>query len=149
MTHQTNSGKKYTVPDTDKEDWESFTENIGEITTKEVDLIKPQINTQKIKKLDLHGCSLLDANKKVEKFINQSYEYGYIKILIVTGKGSRSKSYHNPYISKEFSILKDSIPEYIKNDENLSKKILKISSAEVKDGGNGAIYVFLKNKNKL
>jgi len=70
---------------------------------------------------------------------------GYKKILVVTGKGSRSRSYDNPYLSEKLSVLKYAVPEYINNDENLINKIRKISQADLKDGGEGAIYIFLKN----
>jgi len=102
----------------------------------------------KVRKLDLHGFSLAESTEMVKKFINESYDSGFKKILVVTGKGLRSKSHEDPYVSKKLSILRYSIPEYIKNNENLKKKINKISEAEIKDGGEGAIYIFLK-KNQL
>ena len=67
----------------------------------------------------------------------------------MTGKGSRSKSHENPYLSEKLSVLRNSVPEYIKNDENLANKINSISTADIKDGGEGAIYVFLKNNKNL
>jgi DNA-nicking Smr family endonuclease len=85
----------------------------------------------------------------VKKFINESFNRGYKKLLIVTGKGLRSKSYDNPYVSEKLSVLKYSVPEFIKNDENLNNKISRISKAEIKDGGEGAIYIFLKNNKKI
>jgi len=97
----------------------------------------------------LHGYSLQSANEKVEQFINESFEKGYKKILIITGKGTRSKVSENPYVSEKLSILKHSVSEFIINEKNLKKKIIKISTAEIKDGGDGAIYIFLKNSNKI
>jgi len=94
----------------------------------------------------LHGYSLLEANKIVEKFVIESFNKEYKKILIITGKGIRSKSYDNPYLSGKLSVLKHSVPEFIKNNEDLSDKIDRISKANLKDGGEGAIYIFLKNK---
>ena len=85
----------------------------------------------------------------VKKFIIDSFNIGYKKLLIITGKGSRSKYINDPYVSEKLSMLKYSVPEYIKNDENLSEKIKKISTANFKEGGKGAVYVFLKNKNKF
>ena len=67
------------------------------------------------------------------------------EFLVITGKGLRSKAYKNPYVSEELSFLRYSVPEFIKNDENLKSKISKISKAKIKDGGEGAIYIFLKN----
>ena len=141
--------KKYVTPSKDKKDWIDFTKKMDNIHAKKEDLAEQNIEMNRIKKLDLHGFSLIEANKKVKKFIIESFDNGYKKLLIVTGKGSRSKSYDNPYISEQLSILKHSIPEYIKSDENLNNKIDRISSASVKDGGEGAIYIFLKNNNKF
>ena len=125
-----------------------FTKQIGDISPKKADLLKQTTATNKVRKLDLHGFSLIEANKKVKKFIIESFNNGYKKLLIVTGKGARSKSHENPYISEKLSVLKYSVPEYINNDENLINKISKISTADLNDGGEGAIYIFLK-KNKF
>ena len=121
-----------------------FTKQIGDISPKKVDLLEQNTEINKVRKLDLHGFSLMQANKIVKKFIIKSFNNGYAKLLIVTGKGSRSKSHKNPYLSEKLSVLKYSIPEYINNDENLINKINKISKADLKDGGEGAIYIFLK-----
>ena len=74
----------------------------------------------------------------------ESFNQGYKKLLIVTGKGLRSKINNDPYRSKKMNVLKHSVPEYIKNEEDISKKIKSISMADIEDGGEGAIYVFLK-----
>ena len=141
--------KKYFVTSKDKKDWTIFTKQMGNISAKESDILKKNIKTNKVKKLDLHGFSLIKANKIVKKFIIQSFNSGYKKLLIVTGKGLRSKSHNNPYLSEKLSVLKYAVPEYIKNDENLVNKISRISTAEIKDGGDGAISIFLKNNKKF
>ena len=122
---------------------------MGTVADKDQHYSKKNTNKNIIKKGDLHGFSLEEANKIVKKFIINSYELGHLKLLIILGKGSRSKVYDDPYRSKDMNILKNSVPEYIKNDSDLSDKILKISEADVKDGGKGAIYIFLKNNKKL
>ena len=141
--------KKYSVAAKDKKDWDVFTKRMGNISFKESDFLKGNIQINKVKKLDLHGFSLVEANKKVKNFITESFNSGYKKLLVVTGKGSRSKSFGNPYLSATLSTLKYAVPEYIKNDESLNKKIIKILQADLKDGGEGAIYIFLKNNKKF
>ena len=126
-----------------------FTKQIGDISPKDVDILKQITVTNKVRKLDLHGFSLIEANKIVRKFIIESFNNGYKKLLIITGKGLRSKSYNNPYLSEKLNILKYSVPEYINNNENLNCKINKISQASLKDGGEGAIYIYLKNNKKF
>ena len=141
--------KKFGITSKDKEDWKSFTQNLRNINPKEVDVVKQVLNIKKIPKLDLHGFTLDQANKEVEKFIIQSFNAGHKKLLIVTGKGLRSKSHDNPYVSEKLSVLKYSVPEYIRNNKNLNNKINKISEANLKDGGEGAIYIFFKNEKKI
>ena len=141
--------KKFVISSRDKKDWVHFTKQIGDISPKKADLLKQITKTNKVRKLDLHGFSLVEANTIVKKFITESFNNGYKKLLIVTGKGSRSKSHENPYFSEKLSVLKYSVPEYISNDEDLTNKISKISKASLKDGGEGAIYIFLKNSEKF
>ena len=141
--------KKYPVSSKDKKDWADFTKQIGNISVKEDDFLEENRQINKVRKLDLHGYSLDNANQVVEKFIIESFDKGYNKLLVVTGKGLRSKSYDNPYISENLSVLKNSVPEYIKNNENLNSIISKIIQADQQDGGEGAINIFLKNNKKF
>ena len=131
------------LTDKDKKDWDSFTSSKDALPNK--DEISNKIKSKKIRSfIDLHGFSLEDANKTIEKFINNSHKNGVAKITVVTGKGTRSKVEGNPYLSKDLSILKNSVPEYIKLNSNLMKKIKKISEANIEDGGSGAFYIYLK-----
>ena len=140
--------KKYTVTSKDKKDWIDFTKRIENIFDKDANFIKQNTSVNKIGKLDLHGLSLNQANKIVKKFIIESFEKGYKKILIITGKGLKSKVHKNPYLSEQMNILKYSVPEFIKNDEDLFEKINRISTADLKDGGEGAFYIFFKKVKK-
>ena len=138
--------KKFFATNQDKKDWLTFTQKKEKIPNKESEFISEDINKNKINKLDLHGESIDEANKKVEKFITTSFESGYKKIQIITGKGLRSKAHDDIYRSKKMSILKNSVPEYIQNNEDLLNKIKKIENSPIKDGGDGAMYIYLKNK---
>ena len=138
--------KKKLITNKDKKDWFDFIQQSGKIYNKDKHVDNSYSNSTKITKLDLHGFSLKEANEIVKKFIFDSYNKNCKKLLIVTGKGLRSKVYNDPYRSEKMSVLKNSIPEYIKNDESLSDKIIKIKKADDKDGGDGAIQVILKNK---
>ena len=101
---------------------------------------------KKIRSLDLHGKGLDEANQIIETFIKESYEDKIQKLVIVTGKGLHSNNEKNPYVSKDFGILKYSIPEFLKSHKDLMKMISNISPASIKDGGSGAFYIFLKKK---
>ena len=117
--------KKYPATSKDKKDWFAFTEHLENVYDKEVDITKQNITSDKIRRLDLHGLSLNQANKVVKKFIIVSFEEGYKKLLIITGKGLRSQVHKNPYLSKQMNVLKYSVPEFIKNDDDLFDKISK------------------------
>ena len=141
--------KKHVVSSKDKKDWIDFTKQISNISPKKADFLQNNTEINKVRKLDLHGFSLSESNKIVKKFVVESFDQGYKKLLIITGKGLRSKSYDNPYISEKLSILRYAVPEFINNDESLTNKVRKISTADVKDGGEGAVYIFLKSDKKF
>ena len=124
--------------------WKKFISSKEPVENKEHLLEKEKNFFPKTKKIDLHGFSLDEANKKIESLINQYFLEGVEKIVVITGKGLRSKKNKNPYVSKDFSILKNSVPEYINRNLNIKNKIKSISKAEIRDGGEGAFYIFLK-----
>tara|TARA_B100001057_G_scaffold406356_1_gene419691 strand:- start:460 stop:873 length:414 start_codon:yes stop_codon:yes gene_type:complete len=132
------------ISDKDKKDWEDFLSNEEKLPNK--DFVISKKKTSRIKEIDLHGFNLEQANTKIEKIINDSYQNGTSKIIVVTGKGLHSNVEKDPYVSKDLSILKYSVPEYIKNNSELMKKIIEIKNAEIEDGGAGAFYIFLKKK---
>ena len=132
------------ISDKDKKAWEDFLTKNEALPNKDSSSIK--YKNEKIKHIDLHGYSLNEANKKIEDFINFSFNEGVSKLIVVTGKGIHSKNENNPYISKDLSILKYSVPEFIKNNVELMKKILEIKEASIEDGGSGAFYIFFKKK---
>ena len=134
------------ISDKDKKDWEKFLSSDENLPDK--DAKSKNINIKKIKTFDLHGYSLDEANQKIEQLITQSYNNGIAKLIIVTGKGLHSDNEKNPYVSKDLGILKYSVPDYIKNNNNLMSMINDIKDAIVEDGGQGAFYIFLKNKFK-
>ena len=129
------------ISDKDKKDWEDFLSSTENLPNKDIDLKK---NIKKIKSYDFHGYSLDDANKKVTDLIYNSYKEGVKKLIIVTGKGLHSQNEKDPYVSKELGILKYSLPEYIKNNDDLMRMINNIEDAKIEDGGSGAFYIFLK-----
>jgi len=130
----------------DKKDWEKFVNSKEAIQDKDLQSTKKDFSyIEKI--IDLHGYSLEEANIKIEKFILSSFEKGVRKINIITGKGSRSKNLDDPYQSKDLSILKYSVPNYIKENKNLMNKILKIDFESVEMLSKGNFDIILKKKN--
>ena len=134
------------ISNKDKKDWHNFINSKEKLPNK--DLKNNQKKIINTKSLDLHGYTLEDANKKIENFILENYQNGITKLLVVTGKGLHSDVEKNPYVSKDLSILKYSVPSYIKKNSDLMRLIREISDATIEDGGEGAFYIYLKKKNK-
>ena len=135
------------LSDKDLRDWENFVKSKDRIISKD-DLNKAPINKNKNTfKIDLHGLSLDQANKFIEKTVNECFEKNVSRINVITGKGMRSKSAEDPYKSSELSILKHSVPEFINSNLGLMKLIKKIDNKDEKNSGSFNIY--LKSKNKF
>jgi len=132
------------ISEKDKKDWENFISSDEQLLNKDFKLSKEKFF--KVKSIDLHGHTLEEANKAIEKFIYQSFQEKINKLIVVTGKGLHSQNEKDPYVSKDLSILKYSVPEFIKNNSALMSKINKIADAKIEDGGAGAFYIYLKKK---
>ena len=131
------------ISDKDKKDWQDFISNNDRLSDKDFNLNKNRNEKEIIKTIDLHGFSLENANNVIEEFITKCFESN-----VSTGKGLRSKTDKNPYVSKDLSILKHSVPDYIKSRQNLMKIIKKIKEANIEEGGQGAFNIFLKKFKK-
>ena len=136
------------ISDKDKKDWQDFIYNNDRLTDKDFNLNKNRNEKEITKTIDLHGFSLENANNIIEEFITKCFESNVSKIIVITGKGLRSKTDKNPYVSKDLSILKHSVPDYIKSRQNLMKIIKKIKEANIEEGGQGAFNIFLKKFKK-
>ena len=134
------------ISDKDKKDWINFVNSNEKLQNK--DLIRVNKKKFQVRSIDLHGHSLDEANKVIENFIKQAFLDNISKLIVVTGKGIHSDNEKNPFVSKDLSILKYSVPEFIRSNENLMNIINDIQSARKEDGGDGAFYIILKKNNK-
>ena len=135
------------ISEKDKNDWESFLSSDEKLPNKDHKTLSQKI--YKTKSIDLHGYTLEGANKIIEKFILKSFDEKINKLIVVTGKGLHSQNEKNPYVSKDLSILKYSVPEFIENNKNLMNIINEIKDASIEDGGSGAFYIFLKKNRSI
>ena len=133
------------LSDKDKKDWEKFLKSNQKIENKDKEYL---INDKNFfeKTIDLHGYSLEEANMKIFEYIENCYSNNIDKINIITGKGLRSKNIDDPYKSNDLSILKYSVPNFIKNNSELMEKILKIDFDSVNSPSKGNFHIFLKKK---
>ena len=130
------------LSDKDKKDWQDFLDSSEKLQVKDVDQLNNKVISEK--SIDLHGYTLEEANKKISEFIENCYANKIIKINVITGKGMRSKNLDDPYQSKDLSILKYSVPEYIKNSPELMSKIINIDFDSVNSPSKGNFDIFLK-----
>tara|TARA_X000001036_G_scaffold201124_1_gene188961 strand:- start:29 stop:445 length:417 start_codon:yes stop_codon:yes gene_type:complete len=133
------------ISEKDKKDWENFLSKKEKLPNKDIKIDKKK--SLKTKSIDLHGYTLEEANKTIENFIIKSFQENINKLIVVTGKGIHSQNEKDPYVSKDLSILKYSVPEFISNNKNLMKVIHEMKDAKIEDGGAGAFYIFLKKIN--
>ena len=131
------------LSDKDKKDWQNFLNSSERIQSK--DLEQPNDQTISERSIDLHGFTLDEANEEISKFIENCYLNKVKKINVITGKGMRSKNINDPYQSSKLSILKYSVPEYIKNNSELMKKVIKIDFESVDSPSKGNFNILLKS----
>ena len=135
------------ISEKDKKDWQNFLSKREPLPDK--DKVHFKERTYKTFTFDLHGYTLAEANDKMKDLIEESYNNGISKLIIVTGKGLHSNNTMDPYVSKELGILKNSVPEFIRNNKHLMNLINEIKEAKIEDGGSGSFYIFLKKKFKV
>ena len=133
------------LSDKDQKVWKKFINSNEGLENKDAKYNNFQKNLKK-KSIDLHGYTLENANKIISDFINKCYLEGVENVRVITGKGSRSKNKENPYLSADLSILKYSIPNYIKNNSELMMKIKELDYNSVEDTSKGKFNILLKKK---
>ena len=131
------------LSDKDKKDWENFLNSNEKLEVKDSEKLSPNKISQKT--IDLHGYTLEEANIKITSYIDHCFQNKVKKINVITGKGLRSKNYDDPYQSKDLSILKYSVPEFIKNNPDLMKKIFRIDFDSVDSPSKGNFEIILKS----
>ena len=133
------------LSDKDKKDWESFIKSKDKIYNKDSSNETNPKRKISTKTIDLHGYSLENANKTINEYIKNCFSQNIKRLIVITGKGLRSNTQNDPYVSKDLSILKHSVPEFIKSNMDLMKLIKEIKSADIEEGGKGALIIYLKN----
>tara|TARA_X000001036_G_scaffold383075_1_gene376155 strand:- start:1287 stop:1700 length:414 start_codon:yes stop_codon:yes gene_type:complete len=131
------------ITEKDKKDWQEFLDRKDSLEIKDEKIFKENFNILE-RSIDLHGCTLDEANEVITRFIKNSSKDKVTKIKVITGKGLRSKNLDNPYVSNNLGILKYSVPNYIKNNSNLMRLIKEIDFKQVEDLNSGSFLIFLK-----
>ena len=134
---------KKKITNKDKKDWKKFLDSNSKLENKDIIFSKIDKN-EKVRSIDLHGNTLESANKVISNFIKKCYFDNVSSINVITGKGSRSKNKEDPYLSKDLSILKYSVPDFIKNNSELMEKIKKLDLDSVNNPNQGTFNILLK-----
>ena len=133
------------ISDKDKQDWQEFLDSTDKLENKD-QKISPRHKRYIERSIDLHGYTLEEANQKMSSFIQECYANGVYKINVITGKGLRSKNLNDPYQSSNLSILKHSVPNFIKGSDHLMKRIISIDFEAVENPSVGNFDIFLRKK---
>ena len=133
------------ISEKDKQDWENFINKKEKVEDKD-NFLKENSDKTDHMEIDLHGYSLDEANTKIFEFINECYEKNIKSINVITGKGLRSRNIEDPYSSSDLGMLKNSVPNYIKNNSELMSKIKHINFDEVMSKNKGNFNIYLKKK---
>jgi len=82
--------------------------------------------------IDLHGLTQARAHEALDAFVGNAVKAGARVLLVVTGKGRQGEG-----------ILRKHVPEWLKLGPHASR-ILRLASARIQHGGDGAYYVLLR-----
>ena len=86
--------------------------------------------------LDLHGLNQKEAKNKIKEFVRVAFLKKKRHVVVITGKGENNKG-----------ILKTQTPNWLAEEE-ISKYIIGYTNSPQSMGGDGAIYINIKNINK-
>ena len=133
------------LSDKDKKDWQDFLNSTDKLENKDQKIsVVPKRYIER--SIDLHGYTLEEANQKMNSFIEECFINGVNKINVITGKGLRSKNLNDPYQSSNLSILKHSVPNFIKSNNQLMNKIISIDFEAIENPSVGNFDIFLRKK---
>lgn len=94
-------------------------------------------------RIDLHGMTLDHAHPALTRFILSSQASGRRLVLVITGKG-KARDEGGP-IPVRFGVLRHQVPQWL-SMAPLSQAVLQITPANIRHGGTGAYYVYLRKR---
>lgn len=100
-------------------------------------------------RIDLHGMTQAEARSALTAFVTGGYRHGRRCLLVITGKGRRSRDHPDrPWTSDhaaEPGVIRRMVPHWLEQAP-LAGCVLAYSPAQPRDGGGGALYVLLKRQ---
>ena len=92
-------------------------------------------------RIDLHGMTLDQAHPALTRFILGAQADGKRLVLVITGKGKPGDD-AGP-MPRPRGVLKRQVPMWLAMPP-LAQAVLQISAANIRHGGDGAFYVYLR-----
>jgi DNA-nicking Smr family endonuclease len=89
-------------------------------------------------RIDLHGMTLAEAHPELIRFVLNAQSAGMRLVLVITGKGKRGED-HGP-IPQRMGALRHQVPHWLRLPP-LGQAVLQL-----KHGGSGAYYVYLRRR---
>jgi DNA-nicking Smr family endonuclease len=100
-------------------------------------------------RVDLHGMRQHEAHVALRGFLLSCQSRGLRYVLIITGKGKAmgSDATHAGEGDRERGVLKRNVPRWLE-EPDLRAVVVSFTTAAIQHGGEGAIYVHLRSKNR-
>jgi DNA-nicking Smr family endonuclease len=100
-------------------------------------------------RVDLHGMRQHEAHAALKRFLHSCQSRGLRYVLIITGKGKAvgSAASHIGEADRERGILKRNVPRWL-DEPDMRAIVVSFTTAAIQHGGEGAIYVHLRSKNR-
>ncbi len=92
-------------------------------------------------RIDLHGMTLSEAHPELIRFILNAQTAGQRLVLVITGKG---KMTHDP-VPRPIGALRHQVPHWLRLAP-LAQAVQQVAEANLKHGGSGALYVYLRRR---
>ena len=99
-------------------------------------------------RIDLHGMRQSEAHTALIRFLQRGYVDGRRWVLVITGKGAPTRTAHDEKLEREGAergVLRRNVPRWLAEPE-LAPIVIGFTTAAIKHGGEGALYVHLRKK---
>ena len=95
-------------------------------------------------RLDLHGMTQDDAHATLVGFVRRCHANGLRRVLVITGKGGTGRHHaDDEVIPRPRGVLKHNVPRWLGGAE-IGALVVSYTTAHVRHGGEGALYVQLR-----
>lgn len=99
-------------------------------------------------RIDLHGMRQHEAHGALRRFLRSCFGRGLKWVLVITGKGGPQRARDDDgFGTPERGVLRKSVPMWLAEPE-LRTMVVSFTTAAIPHGGEGALYVRLRNPDR-